>query len=173
MISRKLAPFGTTIFSEMTQLAQEHGAINLAQGFPDFDGPAAIHEAAKRAIDAHENQYARSAGHPVLVKAIAAKYRADYGLDFDAMGEVVVFAGATEGIASSLLGLLDPGDEAILFEPFYDSYPVCVALAGATDCAPDACFFRALDHPRQRVIAPLSSRPQNKPVALTQQRVLG
>lgn len=139
MIAKRLQPFGTTIFSEMTQLAQEHGAINLAQGFPDFDGPASIHEAAKRAIDAHENQYARSAGHPALVKAIAAKYRADYGLEFDPMGEVVVFAGATEGIASSLLGLLDPGDEAILFEPFYDSYPACVAFAGAT---PRFCTLR-------------------------------
>jgi len=139
VISKRLAPFGTTIFSEMTQLAQEHGAINLAQGFPDFDGPASIHAAAKRAIDAHENQYARSAGHPALVKAIAQKYRADYGLEFDPMGEVVVFAGATEGIASAMLGLLDPGDEVVLFEPFYDSYPACVAFAGAT---PRFCTLR-------------------------------
>ncbi len=142
LISKKLAPFGTTIFSEMTALAQEHGAINLAQGFPDFDGPASIHAAAKRAIDAHENQYARSAGHPALVKAIAQKYRADHGLEFDPLAEVVVFAGATEGIASSLLGLLDPGDEVVLFEPFYDSYPACVALAGAT---PRFCTLRFPD----------------------------
>ena len=132
MISKKLQPFGTTIFSEMTKLAQEHRAINLAQGFPDFEGPREILEAAKRALDAGENQYARSLGHPKLVAAIAGKYRAVYGLEFDPMSEVVVFCGATEGIASSLLGLLDPGDEVILFEPFYDSYPVCVALAGAT-----------------------------------------
>jgi len=131
-LAQKLKPFGTTIFSEMTKLALEHQAINLAQGFPDFEGPREILEAAKRAMDAGENQYARSLGHPRLVAAIAEKYRAIYGLEFEPMSEVVVFCGATEGIASSLLGLLDPGDEAILFEPFYDSYPVCVALAGAT-----------------------------------------
>jgi aspartate/methionine/tyrosine aminotransferase len=132
VISKKLQPFGTTIFSEMTALAQKHGAINLAQGFPDFEGPRAIREAAKRALDAGENQYARSLGHPALVNAIAEKYRAVYSLEFDPMGEVVVFAGATEGIACALLGLLDPGDEVILLEPFYDSYPACVAMAGAT-----------------------------------------
>jgi N-succinyldiaminopimelate aminotransferase len=130
--AHRLAPFGTTIFSEMTKLAQEHGAVNLAQGFPDFEGPREILDAAKRALDAGENQYARSLGHPKLVAAIAEKYRALHGLEFDPTSEVVVFAGATEGIACALLGLLSPGDEAILFEPFYDSYPPCVALAGAT-----------------------------------------
>ena len=139
MISKKLAPFGTTIFSEMTKLALEHGAINLAQGFPDFEGPREILEAAKRALDAGENQYARSLGHPKLVAAIAAKMRAVYGVEVDPTSEVVVFCGATEGIASSLLGLLDPGDEVILFEPFYDSYPACVAMAGAT---PRYCTLR-------------------------------
>jgi N-succinyldiaminopimelate aminotransferase len=132
VIARRLAPFGTTIFSEMTKLALERGAINLAQGFPDFEGPRAIVEAAKRALDSGENQYARSLGHPKLCAALAAKYREHHGLEFDPASEVVVFAGATEGIACALLGLLDPGDGAILFEPFYDSYPVGVALAGAT-----------------------------------------
>lgn len=142
MISKKLKPFGTTIFSEMTKLALDHGAINLAQGFPDFEGPRAIHEAAKRALDAGENQYARSLGHPKLVEAIADKYRARWQLEFDPLKEIVVFAGATEGIASSLLGLLDPGDEVILFEPFYDSYPAAVAFAGAT---PRFCTLRFPD----------------------------
>jgi N-succinyldiaminopimelate aminotransferase len=142
VISDKLKPFGTTIFSEMTKLALDHGAINLAQGFPDFEGPRAIHEAAKRALDLGENQYARSLGHPKLVEAIAEKYRARSNLEFDPLKEVVVFAGATEGIASSLLGLLNPGDEVILFEPFYDSYPASVAFAGAT---PRFCTLRFPD----------------------------
>jgi N-succinyldiaminopimelate aminotransferase len=127
----RLRRFGTTIFSEMTALAQQHGAINLAQGFPDFEGPCALVEAAQLALASGQNQYARSMGHPELVEALAAKYRDLHGLHFDPMREVVVFAGATEGIACALLGLLDPGDEVIGFEPFYDSYPVAIALAGA------------------------------------------
>jgi N-succinyldiaminopimelate aminotransferase len=168
VISDKLKPFGTTIFSEMTKLALEHGAINLAQGFPDFEGPRAIHEAAKRALDAGENQYARSLGHPALVQAVADKYRALAGLDYDPLSEVVVFAGATEGIASSLLGLLNPGDEVILFEPFYDSYPAAVAFAGATpryctlrfpDFALDAGELARLFNERTRLI--LLNSPHN------------
>ncbi len=131
MITEKLVPFGTTVFAEMTALAQEYGAINLAQGFPDFEGPGEIVEAAVRAIRSGENQYARSRGHPPLVEAIAEAQQRYYGLDYDPMTEVVVFNGATEGICASLLGILNPGDEVILFEPFYDSYPPCLALAGA------------------------------------------
>lgn len=142
MISRKLEPFGTTIFSEMTALAVQHGAINLAQGFPDFEGPSGILDAAEQAMRSGDNQYARSMGHPRLVQAIAAKVREDYSLSYDPLSEVVVFSGATEGIAASLLGLLNPGDEVILFEPFYDSYPVCVALAQATP------RFLTLEFPR-------------------------
>jgi N-succinyldiaminopimelate aminotransferase len=124
-------PFGVTIFAEMSRLAEEHRAINLGQGFPDFDGPPAIIEAAIRAMRQGENQYARSRGHLKLVTAIAESRARLYGLRYDPLTEVIVFSGATEGIASSLLGLLDPGDEVILFEPFYDSYPACIALAGA------------------------------------------
>ncbi len=131
MISTKLKPFGTTIFAEMTKLAQQHGAINLAQGFPDFDGPLEIIDWAEEAMRGGQNQYARSMGHPDLVLAIAATLKRDYALEYDPMTEIGVFCGATEGIASSLLGLLNPGDEVILFEPFYDSYPACVAMAGA------------------------------------------
>ena len=130
MVATRLRPFGTTIFSEMTKLAQEKGAINLAQGFPDFDGPPGIIEAAHAAMRAGENQYARSQGHPLLVRAIAEKQQRDTGLAWDPMTEVAVFAGATEGIAAALLGLCDPGDEVVLIEPFYDSYPACVAMAG-------------------------------------------
>ncbi len=161
MISRKLQPFGTTIFSEMTALAMRHGAINLAQGFPDFEGPPGIVDAAVEALRSGHNQYARSMGHPELVTAIADKIRDCYGLDFDPMSEITVFCGATEGIAASLLGLLDPGDEVILFEPFYDSYPACIALAGATarycplrfpDFALDEAALAALFGDRTRVL---------------------
>jgi N-succinyldiaminopimelate aminotransferase len=132
VISKKLQPFGTTIFAEMTHLAQEHQAINLSQGFPDFEGPREILEAAVQALRSGENQYARSLGHPELVRAIAHHQKLYYDIGLDPMSQVIVFSGATEGIASSMLGLLDPGDEVILFEPYYDSYPACAALAGAT-----------------------------------------
>ena len=100
VITKKLRPFGTTIFAEMTALAQEHGAINLAQGFPDFEGPPEIVEAAVRALRSGDNQYARSRGHPELVRAIAETQEHYYGLAYDPMEEVVVFSGATEGIAA-------------------------------------------------------------------------
>jgi N-succinyldiaminopimelate aminotransferase len=116
----------------MTRLAIEHGAINLSQGFPDFDGPADIIEAVHAAMKSGHNQYARSMGHPQLTQAIAQIQRTNYDLSFDPMKEIAVFSGATEGIFSSLMGLLEPGDEVILFEPFYDSYPASVAMAGAT-----------------------------------------
>jgi N-succinyldiaminopimelate aminotransferase len=128
--SKKLLPFGTTIFSEMTKLATEHQAINLSQGFPDFDGPPELIDLVAQAMREGHNQYARSMGHPELVTALAETEKALYGLDYDPMTEVVVTSGATEAIASSILGLIDPGDEVVLFEPFYDSYPVAVAMAG-------------------------------------------
>lgn len=131
MVSRKLQPFGTTIFSEMSRLAAEKGAVNLGQGFPDFEGPAPIREAAEAALRAGHNQYARSQGVPALVEAVAEQRERQHGLRYDPMSEVAVFSGATEGLMSSMLGLLDPGDEVILFEPVYDSYPACVAMAGA------------------------------------------
>lgn len=131
MISQKLKSFGTTIFSEMTRLAIEHEAINLSQGFPDFEGPPEILDAAVAALRSGDNQYARSMGHMKLVNAVAGQRKRDYGLDYDPLEEVTVFSGATEGIASSMLGLLDPGDEVILLEPFYDSYPASVAMASA------------------------------------------
>ncbi len=138
----RLRPFGTTIFSEMTALAVEHEAINLSQGFPDFDGPPMLVEAAAEAMQAGHNQYARSMGVMPLVRAVARHQQRHYDLCFDPMSEVVVFSGATEGIASTLLGLLDPGDEVVLFEPFYDSYPACVAMAGGV---PRYCTLRSPD----------------------------
>lgn len=159
--AERLRPFGTTIFAEMTALAARHGAINLAQGFPDFDGPPEIPEAAFAAMRAGHNQYARSMGHPELVTALAEQAKALYGLDYDPMTEIAVTCGATEGIAAALLGLLDPGDEVILFEPFYDSYQACVALAGARprfcplrfpDFALDGGALARLFGPRTRLL---------------------
>jgi N-succinyldiaminopimelate aminotransferase len=170
VIAKKLEPFGTTIFAEMTALALEHDAINLAQGFPDFEGPAEIVEAAVAALRSGDNQYARSRGHPELVEAIADSYRKYYRLSYDPMEEVVVFSGATEGIAASMLGTLDPGDEVILFEPFYDSYPPGLALSGAVpryltlrfpDFALDGDALRDLVTDRTRMI--VLNTPMNPP----------
>lgn len=126
----RLRPFGTTIFTEMTRLANLHGAVNLAQGFPDFAGPDFVKEAAVRAIREDRNQYARMAGEPVLVEAIAADMRKRTGLSYDPMTEVVVTAGATEAICDAILGLVEPGDDVVMLEPFYDSYRACVSMAG-------------------------------------------
>ncbi|MCP4503264.1 MAG: aminotransferase class I/II-fold pyridoxal phosphate-dependent enzyme [Deltaproteobacteria bacterium] len=126
-----LSPFGTSIFAQMSQLATEVGAINLSQGFPDFEGPSAIVDAAVHALRDGKNQYARSRGVVPLVEAIASHQKRFYNLDVDPMTEVSCFNGATEGLAASLLGMLNPGDEVILFEPFYDSYPALCALRGA------------------------------------------
>jgi len=161
MISEKLRPFGTTIFAEMTALAQKEGAINLAQGFPDFQGPDEIVEAAVGALRSGSNQYARSRGLPELVEAVAEAQERYYGLTYEPMEEVVIFSGATEGIAASLLGLLNPGDEVILFEPFYDSYPPGLALSRAVprflplrfpDYTLDEDALRALVTDRTRMI---------------------
>jgi len=131
-INHKLAPFGTTIFTEMTRLAQLHGAVNLAQGFPDFDGPEFAKEAAIRAIREGHGQYARMSGTPELARVLSAKYRRDYGLDYEPDSEITVTSGATEAIFSALQGICEPGDAVVLFEPYYDSYRAAVAMAGAT-----------------------------------------
>ncbi|HEX8876254.1 MAG TPA: aminotransferase class I/II-fold pyridoxal phosphate-dependent enzyme [Phycisphaerales bacterium] len=130
-VAARLQPFGTTIFAEMTALANKHGAVNLAQGFPDFDGPEAAKTAAKAAIDAGEAQYARMTGVPKLNQAVAAAFSGRTGLAVDPDAHVTITSGCTEAIAATFLGLINPGDEVILFEPFYDSYRACVAMAGA------------------------------------------
>ncbi len=130
-LSRKLAGFGTTIFTEMTRLANEHGAINLAQGFPDFDGPQFVKDAAIGAIRAGHGQYARMSGLPNLHTALATKYRRHWGLDYHADEEFTVTAGATEAIFAAVNALCDVGDEVVLFEPYYDSYKASVHMAGA------------------------------------------
>ena len=130
-LTTKLAGFGTTIFAEMSALAVETGAINLGQGFPDTDGPTEVLDAAVAAIRNGVNQYPPGPGLPELRVAIAEHQRGWYGMELDPASEIVVTAGATEALAGALLGMLDTGDEVIVFEPMYDSYQACIALAGA------------------------------------------
>ncbi|MEU3253291.1 pyridoxal phosphate-dependent aminotransferase [Streptomyces sp. NPDC006997] len=133
LLNRRLAEFGTTIFAEMSALALRTGSINLGQGFPDTDGPEEIREVAVRALrDGRGNQYPPGPGVPELRTAVAAHQERFYGLSYDPDTEVLVTAGATEAIAASLLGLLEPGDEVVALEPYYDSYAACVAMAGGT-----------------------------------------
>ena len=117
----------------MSALAARTGAVNLGQGFPDEDGPAEVLEAARQAISDGVNQYPPGRGLPVLLEAIAAHQRRFYGIELDPGTQVVATAGATEALAAALLALVDgPEDEVVVFEPYYDSYAACVALAGAT-----------------------------------------
>ena len=170
-LNRSLAEVGTTIFAEMSQLAVETGAINLGQGFPDTDGPAVVLEAAQRAIaEGRGNQYPPGPGIPQLRRAISEHRSRNYGLDYDPDREVLVTAGATEAIAAAMLGLLEPGDEVVALEPYYDSYAACIAMAGArrvpVTLRPDGDRFvldldelRAAVTPRTRLI--LLNTPHN------------
>ncbi|MDP6600707.1 MAG: aminotransferase class I/II-fold pyridoxal phosphate-dependent enzyme [Phycisphaerales bacterium] len=140
----RLAPFGETVFATWSRLAIEHDAINLGQGFPDFDAPDFVKEAAVEAIRSGHNQYARSAGLPALAEAVGATFE----IPIDPMEEVTVTCGSTEAIAAAILGLVEPGDEVIVIEPFYDSYLACLSMAGAvprivTLHAPDFTFDEA------------------------------
>ncbi|OXR44644.1 putative N-succinyldiaminopimelate aminotransferase DapC [Nocardia cerradoensis] len=128
----RLRPFRATIFAEMTELAGRHDAVNLGQGFPDTDGPAAMLEVARTAIADGLNQYPPGRGMPVLRRAIAADRKRRYGVDYDVDSQVVVTVGATEAIAAAVLGLVETDEEVVLIEPYYDSYAAVVALAGAT-----------------------------------------
>jgi len=130
--AERVRSFGATVFAEFTALANQHKAVNLGQGFPDFPAPDFVVEAARTALASGHNQYARSAGHPRLVNAIAAVYSPLFGRALDPMSEIVVTTGATEGIFATMQGLVNPGDEVILIEPFYDSYPAAVLMAGGT-----------------------------------------
>src|SRR5579875_4115561 len=160
---------GTTIFAEMSALAVRTGSVNLGQGFPDTDGPRQVAQAAADAIMAGRgNQYPPGPGIPELREAVAGHQRRFYGLDFDPDTEVLVTAGATEAIAAALLALVEPGDEVIAFEPYYDSYAACIALAGGTrvpvtlrapDFRPDLDALRSAVTDRTRLI--LLNTPHN------------
>jgi aspartate/methionine/tyrosine aminotransferase len=144
-ISQKAGRFTESVIREMTRLAERHGAVNLSQGFPDFPAPAAIKAAAERAIDADVNQYAVTWGARVLREAIARDTTARHGIAVDPDTQVTVCCGSTEAMIATLLGLVDPGDEVVVFEPFYENYGPDVILAGAlpryvTLRAPDWTF---------------------------------
>ncbi|MFH8380099.1 pyridoxal phosphate-dependent aminotransferase [Kitasatospora sp. NPDC018058] len=169
LLNRRLAGMGTTIFAEMSALATATGSINLGQGFPDTDGPEEVREAAVRALrEGRGNQYPPGPGIPELRQAVAEHQQRFHGLSYDPDAEVLVTAGATEAIAAALLALLEPGDEVIALEPFYDSYAACIAMAGATrvpltlrapSFRPDLDELRALITPRTRLL--LINTPHN------------
>ena len=160
---------GTTIFAEMSELAVATGSVNLGQGFPDVDGPAEIAQAAADAIlSGRGNQYPPGRGIPELRRAITDHQQRYYGLRFDPDTEVLVTAGATEAVAAALLALVEPGDEVIAFEPYYDSYAACIAMAGGIRVPvtlrppgfrPDLDALRAAVTPRPRLI--LLNSPHN------------
>ena len=128
--SERLSGLGTTIFAEMSALALRTGSVNLGQGFPDTDGPAEVIDVAVDALRSGRNQYAPGTGVPELRHAITDHQKRFYGVDVDPDSEVGVTTGATEAIASALLGLVDPGDEVIVLEPYYDSYVAVIQMAG-------------------------------------------
>ena len=148
MTVSRLRPYATTVFAEMSALAARIGAVNLGQGFPDEDGPPAMLKAAQEAIADGANQYPPGMGIAPLRHAIAAQRKRHFGIEYDPDTEVLVTVGATEAIAAAVIGLVEPGSEVLLIEPFYDSYSPVVAMAGAQRVAvplvPDGRGF-ALD----------------------------
>jgi aspartate/methionine/tyrosine aminotransferase len=130
-ISRKAARFTESVIREMTRLAQRHQAVNLAQGFPDYPAPAVLKEAAKRAIDADKNQYAITWGAKAFRDALAKKHERFSGMSIDPERELTVCCGSTEAMISALLATVDPGDEVIVFEPWYENYGPDAILSGA------------------------------------------
>ena len=166
--ARRIDAIEASIFSTMSQLAAEHHAVNLGQGFPDFDGPAWIVDAFVDAVRSEKNQYAPMTGVQRLRRAVAGYHDRFYGLAWDAEREITVTAGATESLFSVMLALLDHGDEVILFEPYYDGYhanallagarPVCVTLH-APDFRIDADALASAITPRTRMI--ILNNPHN------------
>ena len=166
--AQRVTGLGTTIFAEMSDLARRTGAVNLGQGFPDTDGPSEILEQAVTALRTGHNQYAPGPGVAELRAAIADHQRRHYDLEVDPDGEVLVTTGATEAIAAALLGLVDPGDEVVVLEPYYDSYVACIQMAGgvrrpvtlrAPDFRLDLDELRAAVTPRTRLL--LVNSPHN------------
>lgn len=130
-LATRLHGIAPTIFTEMSALAMRTGSVNLGQGFPDVDGPASVLAAANAALQGGANQYAPGPGVPALRQAIARHQQRHYGIELDPDREIVVTTGCTEAIAAALLGLVDPGDEVVVLEPTYDSYPAMLQMAGA------------------------------------------
>ncbi len=166
--AQRLQGLGTTIFAEMSALAVRTGSVNLGQGFPDTDGPDSILEDAIAAIRAGANQYPPGRGIPALRQAIVDHQKRFYGLTYDPDTQVLVTTGATEAIAASLLAYVEPGDEVIALEPYYDSYAACIAMAGgrrvpvtlrAPDFRLDLDELRAAVTPRTKVL--LINSPHN------------
>ncbi|MFV2083299.1 pyridoxal phosphate-dependent aminotransferase [Micromonospora sp. LOL_021] len=168
---RRMRPFGTTIFAEMSALAVRTGAVNLGQGFPDTDGPTVMLTAATEALRSGHNQYPPGPGIPALRTAVARNQQRFWGLDYDPETEVLITAGATEAITAAILALCEPGDEVVCFEPYYDSYAAAIALAGAVRrpvtlrpdgdgrYAFDPAALRAAVGPRTRLV--LLNSPHN------------
>jgi N-succinyldiaminopimelate aminotransferase len=160
--------FGTSIFAEMTQRALRFDAVNLGQGFPDTDAPAEIRQVAVEAVQGGLNQYPPAAGMPVLRQAVAEHQERFYGLRPDPETEVLVTVGATEALSAALLALVEPGEEVVTFEPYYDAYAALVALAGGVhrtvplrfpDLGFDPAALRAAVTSRTRVV--LVNNPHN------------
>ena len=167
-LTSKLQGFGTTIFAEMSGIAVATDSINLGQGFPDTDAPREILDAAIEAINGGLNQYPPGPGMPVLRSAIAAHQQRFYGVEYDPDTEVLVTVGATEALAGVLLGMLDTGDEVVVFDPMFDSYAPCIAMAGAVakpvllrppNYTFDPTEFRAAITPKTKLI--LLNTPHN------------
>jgi aspartate/methionine/tyrosine aminotransferase len=168
-VSDRLSPFGVTIFTEMTRLAVEHDAINLGQGFPNWDGADFVKDAAARSMEeGGHDQYPPSPGIPQLRGALAARYGPLLGRELDPETEITVTCGCTEALAASFLGLIDPDDEVVVIEPYYDAYPVDIALAGAIprfvalrapDFALDPTELRAVFSPKTKAI--IVNNPHN------------
>ncbi|MFC4784444.1 pyridoxal phosphate-dependent aminotransferase [Nocardioides sp. MAHUQ-72] len=168
MLASRLQGIPPTIFSEMSALAVRTRAVNLGQGFPDVDGPPEVIARAVAALEGGQNQYAPGPGVPALRQAIARHQQRHYGLELDPDREVVVTTGCTEGIAAALLGLVDPGDEVVVLEPYYDSYVAMIQMAGgvrrpvtlrAPDYRLDPDELRAAVTPRTRLM--LVNSPHN------------
>jgi N-succinyldiaminopimelate aminotransferase len=167
-LARRLHGIPPTVFAEMSALAARTGSLNLGQGFPDLDGPTEVLAAAAAALHGGANQYAPGTGVPALRRAIAAHQQRHYGIELDPDTEVAVTTGCTEAVAAALLGLVDPGDEVLLLEPAYDSYPAMLQMAGAVrrpvtlrspDFRPDLDELRAAVTPRTRFV--LLNTPHN------------
>ncbi|GJF08361.1 aminotransferase [Mycolicibacterium cyprinidarum] len=168
MTVHRLQPYAVTIFAEMSALAAKIGAVNLGQGFPDEDGPPAMLKAAQNAIAEGVNQYPPGLGIAPLRQAIADQRLRRYGTEYDPDNEVLVTVGATEAIAASLLGLVEPGSEVLLIEPFYDSYSPAIAMAGcrrrAVPLQPDGRGFAIdIDALRRAVTAKTKAIIVNSP----------